>query len=63
MHRRALQPPPKALRPGLHDDSFRYSDTVDIDAGFLTGLVALAAVGSYRFRQRRWQRLVHPATT
>ncbi|RAY12913.1 hypothetical protein DPM19_23170 [Actinomadura craniellae] len=36
----------------------RYSDTVDIDAGPLTGLVALAATGIYRYRQRRWRRLV-----
>jgi hypothetical protein len=36
----------------------RYSDTVDIDAGPLTGVVALAAAGIYRYRQRRWHRLV-----
>jgi hypothetical protein len=41
------------------DRSCRYSDTVDIDAGALTGLVALAAVGIYRYRQRRWRKLVH----
>jgi hypothetical protein len=40
------------------DHSCRYSDTVDIDAGPFTGLVALAAVGIYRYRQRRWHKLV-----
>jgi hypothetical protein len=37
----------------------RYSDTVDIDAGALTSVVAKAAVGIYRYRQRRWHKLVH----
>ncbi|WP_433170524.1 hypothetical protein [Actinoallomurus sp. CA-150999] len=53
----------------------RYSDTVDIDAGPLTGIVALTAAWIYRYRQRRWQKLVrkhllptgprytHPAAT
>ena len=36
----------------------RYSDTVDIDAGPWTSLVAVAAVWIYRYRQRRWHRLV-----
>lgn len=36
----------------------RYSDTVTIDAGSLTPLVAALAVGIYRYRQRRWRRLV-----
>lgn len=36
----------------------RYSDTVTIDAGRLTRVVALLAVGLYRYRQRRWHRLV-----
>jgi hypothetical protein len=40
------------------EHSCRYSDTVDIDAGPLTGLVARAAVGIYRYRQRRWHKLV-----
>lgn len=35
----------------------RYRDTVDIDAGPFTGVVARAAVGIYRYRQRRWRRL------
>ncbi len=36
----------------------RYSDTVDIDAGALTTLVAAAARAIYRYRQRRWHKLV-----
>lgn len=36
----------------------RYRDTVTIDAGRLTGVVAAMAVGIYRYRQRRWHRLV-----
>jgi hypothetical protein len=36
----------------------RYSDTVDIDAGRLTPVVALVARGLYRYRQRRWHLLV-----
>jgi|SRR5688500_18806939 len=35
----------------------RYTDTVDIDAGPLTGVVAWVAVRIYRYRQRRWRRL------
>lgn len=35
----------------------RYSDTVDIDAGILTGFVAAMATGIYRYRQRRWRKL------
>jgi hypothetical protein len=35
-----------------------YSDTVTIDAGRLTAVVAALAVGIYRYRQRRWHRLV-----
>ncbi len=38
--------------------SCRYSDTVDIDAGRLTLVVAFIARGLYRYRQRRWHRLV-----
>jgi hypothetical protein len=44
----------------------RYSDTVTIDAGRLTPLVAALAVAIYRYRHRRWHRLVHehlPPTT
>ncbi|WIM86332.1 hypothetical protein PT015_15620 [Candidatus Mycobacterium wuenschmannii] len=39
-------------------DVCRYSDTVDIDAGPLTAGVAALAVGIYRYRQRRWHKLV-----
>lgn len=42
----------------LQADSCRYSDTVDIDAGFLTGAVVTIANGIYRYRQRRWRKLV-----
>ena len=35
----------------------RYSDTVDIDAGLFTGVVARFSLGIYRYRQRRWHRL------
>lgn len=35
----------------------RYSDTVTIDAGRLTPLVARVGVGIYRYRQRRWRAL------
>jgi hypothetical protein len=41
----------------LGDGRSRYTDTVDIDAGPLTGVVARAAVGIYRYRQARWRRL------
>jgi len=36
----------------------RYSDTVEIDAGRLTRVVAVVAVWLYRYRQRRWHKLV-----
>jgi hypothetical protein len=36
----------------------RYRDTVTIDAGPLTAIVATLAVGIYRYRHRRWHRLV-----
>jgi len=42
----------------IDDNRCRYSDTVDIDAGRLTALVAAIAVGIYRYRQRRWHKLV-----
>lgn len=44
--------------PGADSPRCRYSDTVTIDAGRLTGVVAALAVGIYRYRQRRWHRLV-----
>lgn len=37
----------------------RYSDTVEIEAGRLTGAAAVVAVWLYRYRQRRWHKLVH----
>jgi hypothetical protein len=40
------------------DRRCRYSDTVEIDAGRLTGLVAGVSVWIYRYRQYRWRRLV-----
>jgi len=54
----------KAWRHTLHVEpdgdgtQARYSDTVEIDAGTLTPLVARIAVGIYRYRQRRWHKLV-----
>lgn len=36
----------------------RYRDTVTIDAGRLTPLVTVLAAGIYRYRHRRWHRLV-----
>ncbi|NLV79817.1 MAG: hypothetical protein GXY65_10855 [Rhodococcus sp.] len=36
----------------------RYSDRVDIDAGAATRVVAIVATGIFRYRQRRWRRLV-----
>src|SRR4051812_19020259 len=42
----------------LDDHSCRYSDTVDIDAGSLTRVVVAVATGIYRYRQRRWRKLV-----
>ncbi|MCP2040530.1 ligand-binding SRPBCC domain-containing protein [Neisseria sp. HSC-16F19] len=35
-----------------------YRDTVEIDAGILTGLVGMFAKAFYRHRQKRWQQLV-----
>jgi hypothetical protein len=53
----------KAWNHTLHvepvdERSCRYSDTVDIDAGVVTTLVAALAIGIYRYRQRRWHKLV-----
>ena len=42
----------------VSDGVCRYRDTVTIDAGRLTPVVAVMAVGIYRHRQRRWHRLV-----
>lgn len=38
--------------------SCRYSDTVEIDAGAWTPVVAMLARLFYRYRRRRWHRLV-----
>ncbi|OMC07985.1 MULTISPECIES: hypothetical protein [unclassified Mycobacterium] len=38
--------------------SSRYSDTVDVDAGVATAFVAALAKGIYRYRHRRWRKLV-----
>jgi hypothetical protein len=43
----------------LPGNTCRYSDTIDIDAGLFTPLVAAIAIGIYRYRQRRWHKLVH----
>jgi hypothetical protein len=53
----------KAWNHTLHvepiaEDSCRYSDTVDINAGVATGVVVAIARGIYRYRQRRWRKLV-----
>jgi hypothetical protein len=52
----------KAWNHTLHvepsaDQRCCYSDTVEIDAGRLTGIVATAAVWIFRYRQRRWRKL------
>lgn len=36
----------------------RYSDTVDMDAGILTAVVARIGTALFRYRQRRWRKLV-----
>jgi hypothetical protein len=41
----------------LGEQRCRYSDTVHIDAGLLTGLVAAVGALMYRIRQHRWQSL------
>jgi hypothetical protein len=42
----------------IDERTSRYSDTVDIDAGAATVFVAALATGIYRYRQRRWRKLV-----
>jgi len=47
----------------LHAESIgagrcRYADTIDIDAGWFTGVVALGAAGIFRYRHRRWHKLI-----
>ena len=41
----------------IDDRRCRYTDTIEIDAGPLTAVVAAYAEVFYRYRQRRWQRL------
>ncbi|MFD0851256.1 hypothetical protein ACFQ07_03450, partial [Actinomadura adrarensis] len=36
----------------------RYSDTVEIDAGVFTPIIAVVGIGIYRYRHLRWRRLV-----
>lgn len=53
----------RAWRHTLHVEAVgegrsRYSDTVEIDAGWLTPVVAAFARLLYRYRHRRWRRLV-----
>ena len=40
------------------DQLCRYSDTVEIDARPLTGIIAALAIWIFRYRQRRWHKLV-----
>ncbi len=42
----------------IDERSCRYSDTVEIEAGAATAIVAWAAAGIFRYRQRRWHKLV-----
>lgn len=46
----------------LQENSCRYSDTVDIDAGVFTGAVVVIANGLFKYRQRRWHKLVRRAS-
>jgi hypothetical protein len=42
----------------IDDRTCRYSDSVDIDAGYATALVMPIANAIFRYRQRRWRKLV-----
>ena len=42
----------------LGPDRCRYSDTVEIEAGAFTGLTVFTGRLIYRYRQRRWHKLV-----
>jgi len=42
----------------VDERSCRYSDTIAIDAGPATALAATVANGIFRYRQRRWHKLV-----
>ena len=43
----------------IDEYSCRYSDTVEIAAGRATRVVAVIAIGIFRYRQRRWRKLVN----
>lgn len=43
----------------IDERSCRYSDTIEIDAGVATPIVAKVATGIFRYRQARWHKLVH----
>jgi hypothetical protein len=55
---------PADSAPGQRTPRTRYIDQVDVDAGALTAPVWLWAHLLYRWRQRRWRRLIahHPNT-
>lgn len=40
------------------DGRCRYSDSIDVDAGVLSTLAARGATAIFRYRQRRWHKLV-----
>ncbi|MFC6010823.1 hypothetical protein [Nocardia lasii] len=42
----------------LTEQTCRYSDTIEIDTRWATGLVASVATAIFRYRHRRWHRLV-----
>lgn len=42
----------------IDENTCRYSDTLEIDAGRATSFVAAVAAGIFRYRQRRWHKLV-----
>lgn len=42
----------------ITDQTCRYTDTIEIEAGHATALVAAIATRIFRYRQRRWHRLV-----
>jgi hypothetical protein len=46
----------------LDDDRSRYTDPVLVDAGPVTMPVAMFAWLFYRYRQRRWRKLVRAST-
>lgn len=42
----------------VQENRCRYTDSIDIDAGVLTPVVARVARGLFAYRQRRWHKLV-----